>query len=96
MGPGEVCRRRGLGVRILCLMKPGASIGPDRVELADHLIESGRVDFTSMGMSVALPLIKDGRLTALAVSTPKRSRTLPDPIRIYSTPAAILLRPSRT
>ena len=31
-----------------------------------------------MGMSAALPLIKDGKLMALAVSTPTRSRTLPD------------------
>ena len=41
-------------------------------------VMTGRVDFTSMGMSAALPLIKDGKLVALAVSTPKRSRTLPD------------------
>ena len=41
-------------------------------------VMTGRVDFTSMGMSSALPLIKDGKLTPLAVSTPKRSRTLPD------------------
>jgi len=41
-------------------------------------VMTGRVDFTSMGMSAALPLIKDGKLTALAVSTPNRSRTLPD------------------
>jgi tripartite-type tricarboxylate transporter receptor subunit TctC len=41
-------------------------------------VMTGRVDFTSMGMSAALPLIKDGKLTALAVSTPTRSRTLPD------------------
>ena len=33
-------------------------------------VMTGRVDFTSMGMSAALPLIKDGKLTALAVSTP--------------------------
>jgi tripartite-type tricarboxylate transporter receptor subunit TctC len=41
-------------------------------------VMTGRVDFTSMGMSAALPLIRDGKLTALAVSTPKRSSTLPD------------------
>jgi tripartite-type tricarboxylate transporter receptor subunit TctC len=41
-------------------------------------VMTGRVDFTSMGMSSALPLIKDGKLTPLAVSTPKRSQTLPD------------------
>ncbi len=39
-------------------------------------VMTGRVD--SMGMSSALPLIKDGKLTALAVSTPTRSRALPD------------------
>ena len=36
-------------------------------------VMTGRVDFTSMGMSSALPLIKDGKLAPLAVSTPKRS-----------------------
>jgi tripartite-type tricarboxylate transporter receptor subunit TctC len=41
-------------------------------------VMTGRVDFTSMGMSSALPLIKDGKLVALAVSTPTRSKTLPD------------------
>jgi tripartite-type tricarboxylate transporter receptor subunit TctC len=41
-------------------------------------VMTGRVDFTSMGMSSALPLIKDGKLIALAVSTPTRSKTLPD------------------
>ncbi len=37
-----------------------------------------RVDFACMGMSTALPLINDGQLTALAVSTPQRSSVLPD------------------
>ena len=41
-------------------------------------VMTGHVDFTSMGMSSALPLIKDGKLVALAVSTPTRSKTLPD------------------
>jgi tripartite-type tricarboxylate transporter receptor subunit TctC len=41
-------------------------------------VMTGRVDFTSMGMSAALPLIRDGRLVALAVSTPTRSKALPD------------------
>jgi tripartite-type tricarboxylate transporter receptor subunit TctC len=41
-------------------------------------VMTGRVDFTSMGMSAALPLIRDGKLIALAVSTPTRSRTLPE------------------
>jgi tripartite-type tricarboxylate transporter receptor subunit TctC len=36
-------------------------------------VMAGRVDFTAMGMSAALPLIKSGKLTALAVSTTKRS-----------------------
>ena len=39
---------------------------------------TGRVDFTSMGMSAALPLIRDGQLTPFAVSSANRSRTLPD------------------
>jgi len=41
-------------------------------------VMTGRVDFTSMGMSSALPLIKDGKLVPLAVSTTKRSSALPD------------------
>lgn len=41
-------------------------------------VMTGRVDFTSMGMSSALPLIRDGKLIPLAVSTPKRSSALPD------------------
>jgi tripartite-type tricarboxylate transporter receptor subunit TctC len=41
-------------------------------------VMTGRVDFTSMGMSSALPLIKDGKVVPIAVSTPKRSVTLPD------------------
>ena len=41
-------------------------------------VMAGRVDFTSMGMSAALPLIKGGKLVPLAVSTPKRSAALPD------------------
>jgi tripartite-type tricarboxylate transporter receptor subunit TctC len=41
-------------------------------------VMTGRVDFTSMGMSSALPLIRDGKLVPLAVSTPKRSSALPD------------------
>jgi tripartite-type tricarboxylate transporter receptor subunit TctC len=41
-------------------------------------VMTGRVDFTCMGMSSALPLIRDGKLLPLAVSTPKRSPTLPN------------------
>jgi len=41
-------------------------------------VMTGRVDFTSMGMSSALPLIRDGKLVPLAVSTLKRSSALPD------------------
>src|SRR6185503_13011137 len=41
-------------------------------------VMTGRVDFTSMGLSAALPLIKDGKLVPLAVSTPTRSKALPD------------------
>lgn len=41
-------------------------------------VMTGRVDFTSMGMSAALPLIRDGKLVPLAVSTTKRASALPD------------------
>ena len=41
-------------------------------------VMAGRVDFTAMGMSSALPLIKSGKLTPIAVSTTKRSSALPD------------------
>lgn len=41
-------------------------------------VMAGRVDFSCMGISAALPLIRDGKLTALAVSSPARSATLPD------------------
>jgi tripartite-type tricarboxylate transporter receptor subunit TctC len=40
-------------------------------------VMTGRVDFMSIGITSGLPLIKDGRLLALAVSTTKRSTTLP-------------------
>ena len=39
---------------------------------------TGRVDYFFAPLSSALPLIKDGRLQALAVGTPKRSPVLPD------------------
>jgi len=38
----------------------------------------GRVDFYFCPISTALPLIRDGRLTALVVSTPTRAPELPD------------------
>jgi tripartite-type tricarboxylate transporter receptor subunit TctC len=41
-------------------------------------VVSGRVDFACMGMSSALPLIADGQLIPLAVSTPMRSTALPN------------------
>ena len=41
-------------------------------------VVSGRVDFACMGMSSALPLIADGQLMPLAVSTPTRSTALPN------------------
>jgi tripartite-type tricarboxylate transporter receptor subunit TctC len=39
---------------------------------------TGRVDYFFAPLSSALPLIRDGRLQALAVGTPKRSPVLPD------------------
>jgi tripartite-type tricarboxylate transporter receptor subunit TctC len=39
---------------------------------------TGRVDFFFAPLSSALPLIKDGRLQALAVGTPQRSPVLPN------------------
>jgi tripartite-type tricarboxylate transporter receptor subunit TctC len=44
--------------------------------LADIL--GGRIDFYFCPISTALPLIRDGRVTALAVSTPKRAADLPE------------------
>jgi tripartite-type tricarboxylate transporter receptor subunit TctC len=46
----------------------------------DALLEvvAGRVHFCIVGVGSALPFIKDGRLLALAVSTPQRSPLLPD------------------
>lgn len=38
----------------------------------------GRIDFYFCPISTALPLIRDGRLTALAISTPTRAADLPD------------------
>jgi tripartite-type tricarboxylate transporter receptor subunit TctC len=44
--------------------------------LADVL--GGRIDFYYCPISTALPFIRDGRVLALAVSTPKRASDLPD------------------
>jgi len=46
----------------------------------DALLEvaGGRVHYCIVGLGSALPLIKDGKLLPLAVSTPKRSPLLPD------------------
>jgi tripartite-type tricarboxylate transporter receptor subunit TctC len=41
-------------------------------------VMTGRVDFCFIGTSSAMPFIKDGRLSALAVSTTQRSAALPD------------------
>jgi tripartite-type tricarboxylate transporter receptor subunit TctC len=41
-------------------------------------VMTGRVDFCFSTIATALPFIRDGKLLALAVSTPKRSATLPD------------------
>ena len=41
-------------------------------------VVAGRVDFSCMGISVALPLVRDGKLVPLAVSSAKRTSALPD------------------
>src|SRR5262249_3810990 len=41
-------------------------------------VMTGRVDWMSTGITSGLPPVRDGRLLALAVSTPKRAATLPD------------------
>ena len=41
-------------------------------------IMSGRIDFTCSTIATALPFIREGKLVALAVSTPQRSSALPD------------------
>lgn len=41
-------------------------------------VATGRVDFMSIGITSGLPFIRSGRLIPLAVSTVKRSSTLPD------------------
>ena len=46
----------------------------------DAILEvlGGRVQYCLVGLSSAMPLVKDGRLLALAVSTPQRTPLLPD------------------
>jgi tripartite-type tricarboxylate transporter receptor subunit TctC len=39
---------------------------------------TGRIDFYFLPIAPALPLINDGKLVALAVSTPKRAASLPN------------------
>jgi tripartite-type tricarboxylate transporter receptor subunit TctC len=41
-------------------------------------VATGRIDFMSLGLPAILPFVKEGRLIALAVSTPKRATQLPD------------------
>ena len=41
-------------------------------------IISGRIDFACSTIATALPFIREGKLVALAVSTPQRSSALPD------------------
>jgi tripartite-type tricarboxylate transporter receptor subunit TctC len=41
-------------------------------------VMTGRIDFCFIGMSSAMPFIRDGRLVPLAVSTVKRSQALPN------------------
>lgn len=41
-------------------------------------VMAGRVDFIFIGISSGLPFVKDGKLLPLAVSSAKRSATLPD------------------
>jgi tripartite-type tricarboxylate transporter receptor subunit TctC len=41
-------------------------------------VVAGNIQFTIEGISVLLPLIQEGRLRALAITSPKRSRLLPD------------------
>jgi tripartite-type tricarboxylate transporter receptor subunit TctC len=61
------------GVKFLHVPYQGAA--PQRTDLL-----SGRIGFTQIGASTAVPLLKgqEGKLRALAVSTAKRSPALPD------------------
>ena len=66
-------------------------------------VATGRVQYGFPGLGSAMPFIKDGRLLALAVNTPKRSPVLPDvPAVVEVLPkferdaAHALLAPART
>jgi tripartite-type tricarboxylate transporter receptor subunit TctC len=41
-------------------------------------VMTGRVDFTCSSIAPAIPLVREGKVVALAVTTPKRSPALPD------------------
>src|SRR5262249_5289956 len=41
-------------------------------------VPPGRVDFSSLPLAPALPLVKNGQLVALAASTPQRAPSMPD------------------
>src|SRR5262249_17276313 len=41
-------------------------------------VMTGRVDFTCSSIAPAIPLIREGKLIALAVTTPKRTPALPE------------------
>lgn len=66
-------------------------------------IATGRVHYGFPGLGSAMPFIKDGRMLALAVSTPKRSSQLPDVPTLFEVlpgferdAAHALLAPART
>ncbi|SPC18393.1 Bug family tripartite tricarboxylate transporter substrate binding protein [Cupriavidus taiwanensis] len=59
---------KGAGIQMLHV--------PYRSPVSDFL--GGQVDAIFIGESTAIPLLKDGRVRALAISAPKRSATLPE------------------
>ncbi len=59
------------GVHFIHVPYQGAA--PQRADLL-----SGRIGFTLVGSSTAVPLVRSGHLRALAISTAKRSAALPD------------------
>jgi Tripartite tricarboxylate transporter family receptor len=54
------------------------SAGFEALQIPFPEIMAGRVDFTCSTIATALPFIREGKLVALAVSTPQRSSALPD------------------